>query len=67
LLDLCETRENSSKEERKDLVHIIQSVGVDVTIKRCPVGKGSTGLRTALLYPGRVVYLGSVPLRPAWE
>ena len=35
LLDLRETWENSTKEERKDLVHImIQEVGVDVTIKR---------------------------------
>lgn len=35
LLDLRETWKNSTKEERKDLVHImIQEVGVDVTIKR---------------------------------
>ncbi|MEW6649646.1 MAG: hypothetical protein AB1453_05590 [Chloroflexota bacterium] len=35
LLDLRETWENSTKEERKDLVHImIQEVGVDVTVKR---------------------------------
>jgi hypothetical protein len=35
LLDLRETWEYSTKEERKDLVHImIQEVGVDVTIKR---------------------------------
>ena len=35
LLDLRQTWENSTKEERKDLVHImIQEVGVDVTIKR---------------------------------
>jgi hypothetical protein len=35
LLDLRETWENSTKEERKDLVHImIQEVGVDVEIKR---------------------------------
>jgi hypothetical protein len=34
LLDLRETWENSTKEERKDLVHImIQEVGVDVTVK----------------------------------
>jgi hypothetical protein len=34
LLDLRETWENSTKEERKDLVHImIQEVGVDVEIK----------------------------------
>jgi hypothetical protein len=35
LLDLREIWENSTKEDRKDLVHImIQEVGVDVTIKR---------------------------------
>ena len=35
LLDLRETWENSTKAERKELVHImIQEVGVDVTIKR---------------------------------
>ena len=35
LLDLRETWENSTKAERKELVHImIQDVGVDVTIKR---------------------------------
>jgi hypothetical protein len=35
LLDLRETWKNSTKEERRDLVHImIQEVGVDVTIKR---------------------------------
>ena len=35
LLDLRETWENSTKEERKDLVHImLQEVGVDVTVKR---------------------------------
>ncbi len=35
LLDLRETWENSTKEERKDLVHImIQEVGVDLEIKR---------------------------------
>ena len=34
LTNLRETWENSTKEERKDLVHImIQEVGVDVTIK----------------------------------
>jgi len=35
LLDLRETWENSTKEDRKDLVHImIQEVGVDVMVKR---------------------------------
>lgn len=35
LLDLRETWESTTKEERRDLVHImIQEVGVDVTIKR---------------------------------
>jgi hypothetical protein len=35
LLDLRQTWENSTKEERKDLVHImIHEVGVDVTVKR---------------------------------
>ena len=35
MLDLRETWENSTKAERKELVHImIQEVGVDVTIKR---------------------------------
>ncbi|MBN1451652.1 MAG: hypothetical protein JW963_11605 [Anaerolineales bacterium] len=34
LLDLRETWKNSTKDERKDLVHImIQEVGVDVTVK----------------------------------
>jgi hypothetical protein len=35
LLDLRETWESTTKEERRDLVHImLQEVGVDVTIKR---------------------------------
>ena len=35
LLDLRETWENSTKAERKELVHImIQKVGVDVALKR---------------------------------
>lgn len=35
LLDLCATWESTTKEERRDLVHImIQEVGVGVTIKR---------------------------------
>jgi hypothetical protein len=35
LLDLRETWESTTKEERRDLVHImIQEVGVDVTVKR---------------------------------
>jgi len=35
LLDLRETWQNSTKEERKDLVHImLQEVGVDVALKR---------------------------------
>ena len=34
LLDLCETWENTTQEERKDLVHvIIQEIGLDVTVK----------------------------------
>jgi hypothetical protein len=34
LLDLCESWENSTKEERKDPIHLmIQEVGVDLTLK----------------------------------
>ena len=53
LLDLRETWESTTKEERKDLVHImIQEVGVDVADQTRPVGESPTGLRATLFYPG---------------